>query len=626
MLNWGEPVWEVVDRDICARIGRLHTEHGVVETPALMPVINPGSRIINPKEILEQIKPKMVITNAYILYKNIDMREEAILNGIHKLLGFDGVVMADSGSYQLLRYGGVDITNHETLEFQKEIGVDIATPLDIPTPPRETHLRAEADLETTYKHLEEAIELFSGCKQLLNGPVQGSTYPDLRRESAKWVSSKPFDIHAIGGVVPLMERYEFVEVTRIILEVKKHLNPARPVHLFGCGHPMLLPLAVMLGCDLFDSAAYALYAKDHRYLTPEKTIKLEELEYFPCCCKLCTSTDPKTLKNSSNQEITMFLATHNLLVTLAEIEKIKQAIRQGVLWDLVVSRARAHPALLAATKEAIKEYEHLERFTPIYKPSGIKYVGEETHRHPVVARAKQRIAPLLEKTSLVVKHPLLGEIPWELSESYPMGQVVMENNKNKANTRQKHGDNLEKIRMIADYQFFPGAGQTLFPSEVEIQTSKKTGRIRDILLEGERIATLRAENSLLVLGELGAKRLHAHTKEPTFRVCVDPEAAPFISQGSSVFSKFVLNADQRIRPYDEVLVTTPGDKLIAHGKALLSGCEMTFFKRGVAVKTRGAIKPHGENRQKVCSYVPSWYKPKTDETYDETDGHNHGRG
>ena len=75
----------------------------------------------------------------------------------------------------------------------------------------------------------------------------------------------PFTVNPIGGVVPLMMEYRFSELVDIILTVKGSLSPSRPVHLFGAGHPMLLSLSVLLGCDLFDSAAYVLYAQDLRY-------------------------------------------------------------------------------------------------------------------------------------------------------------------------------------------------------------------------------------------------------------------------------------------------------------------------------------------------------------------------
>ena len=96
-----------------------------------MPVIHPGKQSIDVKTFGAEI----VITNAYIIYKNEELREKAPKEGVHSLINFDGPVMTDSGSFQLSEYGDVDINNREVIEFQELIGSDIGTSLDIPTPP-----------------------------------------------------------------------------------------------------------------------------------------------------------------------------------------------------------------------------------------------------------------------------------------------------------------------------------------------------------------------------------------------------------------------------------------------------------------------------------------------------------
>ena len=82
------------------------------------------------------------------------------------------------------------------------------------------------------------------------------------------VDGKGFSIHPIGGIVPLMEQQRYRELFEILLASKASLPPDRPVHFFGCGHPLLFPMSIALGVDIFDSAAYAIFARDDRLLTP----------------------------------------------------------------------------------------------------------------------------------------------------------------------------------------------------------------------------------------------------------------------------------------------------------------------------------------------------------------------
>ncbi|MDI3503025.1 MAG: hypothetical protein PWR13_706 [Archaeoglobi archaeon] len=148
---------------------------------------------------------------------------------------------------------------------------------------------------------------------------------------------------------------------------------------------------------------------------------------------------------------------------------------------------------------------------------------------------------------------------------------------------------LRRVRRIADYQFGEGAGEALFPDNCEFILSS-TGKIRQILEEGKRIATLRAECGLLTLSIYGARKLHSKIPPPRLRVFVNSEAAPFVADGKNVFSKHVLRCDENIRALDEVLVVDEDDRLLATGRAVLSSCEMGVFKRGMAVSVRESIK------------------------------------
>ena len=104
--------------------------------------------------------------------------------------------------------------------------------------------------------------------------VQGSIYPELRMKCAKELSKIDADLYPIGGVVPLMENQRYTDFIRCIISSKKGLDPSKPVHLFGAGHPLIFPLAVALGCDFFDSSAYAKYATGDRMIFHWGTEKL----------------------------------------------------------------------------------------------------------------------------------------------------------------------------------------------------------------------------------------------------------------------------------------------------------------------------------------------------------------
>ncbi len=148
---------------------------------------------------------------------------------------------------------------------------------------------------------------------------------------------------------------------------------------------------------------------------------------------------------------------------------------------------------------------------------------------------------------------------------------------------------LNRVRIIADYQFGKGAGNALFPDIVEFKMST-TGRVRQILVEGKRIATVRAQDGVLTLGIAGAMKLHGFLKFPNNRVVVNSDAAPFVSKGKNAFAKHVVEADPDIRAGEEVMVVDEKDSFLATGKTVLCALEMTAFKKGVAVEIRNGIK------------------------------------
>jgi len=148
--------FEIKERDLLARIGRLKTKSGIVETPLLFPVVNPSIQPISPKKIGEVFGCEALITNAYILKKRF--QKAPVEKGLHKFLDYNGVVMTDSGAYQILRYGDIEITPREIIQYQEKIDTDIATILDHPTGLKVTKKHAEKTVNTTTKNAKQLFK------------------------------------------------------------------------------------------------------------------------------------------------------------------------------------------------------------------------------------------------------------------------------------------------------------------------------------------------------------------------------------------------------------------------------------------------------------------------------------
>ncbi|WP_048188333.1 tRNA guanosine(15) transglycosylase TgtA [Methanobacterium paludis] len=378
------------------RVGILKTPHGNIKTPALMPVIHPGKQTLDVKKFGAEI----VITNAYIMYKNEDLRAKVLEEGVHKFIDFPGPIVTDSGSFQLSVYGDIDVTNREIIEFQEAIGTDIGTSLDIPTPPYVKRERAERELEITLERAKEALDVRD--KLLLNSVVQGSTFPDLRSRCADEIGSMGFDVYPIGAVVPLMESYKYSDLLDVVMASVTHLPESQPRHLMGAGHPMVFAFAVAMGCDLFDSAAYILYAKGDRFMMPTGTYKLENLVEMPCSCPVCNSYTPEDLRGMEKDKRMKLIAQHNLHISLAEIRTIRQAIVDGNLMELVEQRCRSHPYLLDGLRNFKKYTSNFEEYDPASKNSAFFYSGPESLARSEIYRHLKKMERLPPKENLLL--------------------------------------------------------------------------------------------------------------------------------------------------------------------------------------------------------------------------------
>ena len=251
-----------------------------------------------------------------------------------------------------------------------------------------------------------------------------------------------------------MESYNFSILSQLI-RTTKLVVPNKPIHLFGAGHPLTIPLAVALGCDTFDSASYILYAKDNRYMYSHGTLRLEEISYFPCCCPVCSYYTVKELLNEDREIRINNLAKHNLFVLKQEVSSVKQSIYDGRLWEYVLQKARSHPKLRDAMYE-IKNFEYLQNYTPLFKQKAIylfepldQYRPElKNFRNMLINNYKpfnndilllypdRGIRPfylssifknLIDKYSpsvVCLYNPFFGLIPVELSDTYPASHNV----------------------------------------------------------------------------------------------------------------------------------------------------------------------------------------------------------
>ncbi len=385
--------FEVKVTDLAGRIGRFNVKGTWLETPLYLPVVHPINQVIPPSE-LYRIGFKAVITNAYITYRRYGEAGKEL--GIHRIIEYEGVVMTDSGGYQVLEYGDVMVPPKVMAEYQRDIGSDIAVILDTPTGYRTKRKRAEETVRLTIEAARESLEVIKGGGPLWVGPIQGGDHLDLVEYSAREMSRYPFDLFAIGSPVEIMNNYDFRTLVDIVMTAKANLPYGSPVHLFGAGHPLTMALAVAMGCDMFDSASYILFAREGRYMTPYGVRRFEELDYLPCPCPVC-SKGKEYLAELPEEDKVKSLALHNLYVLKYEMDGIKLAIKEGRLWEYVLMKSRSHPALHKAVLHLFTKREYLDKLeeeTPMFKDRAIFLFDRLDVNRPEVRRHRARLGHL----------------------------------------------------------------------------------------------------------------------------------------------------------------------------------------------------------------------------------------
>jgi 7-cyano-7-deazaguanine tRNA-ribosyltransferase len=442
--------FEVKETDLLGRVGVLKVGGRTLETPCLLPVVHPVNQAVSTKE-LSAMGFRGLMTNSYIIRSR--RKDEALRDGIHEMLDFDGVLMTDSGGYQVLEYGDLEVGYGEVASFQADIGSDLAVTLDRPTGYPQSRRAAENSVDYSLRNAVSTIKEYGGRKTVWMGPIQGGLYQDLVSKSAASLWKAGFEFLALGSPVQVMENYMFAELLKMVVAARRPIPYSVPLHLFGAGHPLTMALAVALGCDTFDSASYALFARNGRYMTHGGVLSLEMMKYLPCSCSVCARTSVRGLQDLDVRERTKLVATHNLFMLREEVEACKEAIAEGRLWDLVEEKSMAHPRLRDAFVELSKHRDLLVEGTALLKDRGLMLRSEEDLERPELVSAGKRLESVLKRTSRVAVlltpwdslpvgkrrlgsrgsrhgsdiykiHPALGVYPAELDFVYPFTQFV----------------------------------------------------------------------------------------------------------------------------------------------------------------------------------------------------------
>ncbi len=693
--DWG--LFEITNRDGAARIGRIHTKHGAITTPMLLPVINPNLRTIEPREMWEKYGIEALITNSYVIWKHEDLRTTALSDGIHSLIDFPGAVVTDSGTFQSYVYGDVEVGPEEIVTFQRDMGVDIGTMLDVFGRPDMTREQLENSVRETADRAKPSLSV-AGSEMLLNGPIQGGTHADLRAESSLLMGSaesegRGFAVHPIGGIVPLMEQQRYQELFEILLASKSNLPPDRPVHFFGCGHPMLFPMAIALGVDLFDSAAYAIFARDDRLLTPEGTVKLGDIQEWPFNSHALFGTTPQSVREMDGDERSTILAKHNLEVTQAELARCREAIRNGTIWELAEKRSHASPYLREAflwLQEQLDDPDEgpigdsVLRMIASTNPlrGGGEGLGDEIEYRPHILHIQALLATrwrvpgswwdattgppervlLIEgapppwrnsalasviehlveepRTVVMISTPI-GPIPFSMEdvspwchltgpdgiwdpifddeevlealEEFGLSEVPLiraipiegEEDQTKAPEVREWLDRcsvVDKLALLCAINPSDGCKMT------DGMTSRKsrTDRLVNVSSGGGHILSPRLTDGGISLTTHGASIANALNTSPVPdfgsseedsdfpgipRVCIIDDAVPFVGKGRNVMHGYISGADSHLTPGQPCIVVDSTGALVAHGTPVTTHLEMSFLRKGVAVKVReGAMK------------------------------------
>lgn len=293
---------EGTDKGSKARVGRLTTDHGEIQTPIFMPVGTAGTvKAVHQRELKDDIKAQIILGNTYHLYlrPGLDILQQA--GGLHKFNGWDKPILTDSGGYQVYSLSDIRkiseegatfkshidgskhfFTPEKVMDIQRIIGADIIMAFDECTPYPCEYGYAHKSMEMTHRWLKRCCERFDateglyGYSQTLFPIVQGSVYKDLRIQSAEFIAAQGREGNAIGGLSvgePAEMMYEMTDVVCSILPTDK------PRYLMGVGTPANLLECIALGVDMFDCVMPTRNARNGMMFTTEGIINIRNKKW-----------------------------------------------------------------------------------------------------------------------------------------------------------------------------------------------------------------------------------------------------------------------------------------------------------------------------------------------------------
>jgi queuine tRNA-ribosyltransferase len=285
-----------------ARAGTITTDHGTIETPIFMPVGTVASvKGVHQRELKDEINPDIILGNTYHLYLRPQTQILEKAGGLHKFMNWDRNILTDSGGYQVyslsanrkIKEEGVKFKSHidgsyhfftpeNVMEIQRTIGADIIMAFDECTPYPCDYRYAQRSMHMTHRWLDRCINHLDkvpvkyGYEQTFFPIIQGSTYKDLRQQSAEYIANAGAQGNAIGGLSvgePAEEMYAMTEIVTAILPEDK------PRYLMGVGTPINILENIALGIDMFDCVMPTRNARNGMLFTANGTINIKNKKW-----------------------------------------------------------------------------------------------------------------------------------------------------------------------------------------------------------------------------------------------------------------------------------------------------------------------------------------------------------
>ena len=350
------------DKDCEARLGKLHTPHGIIETPVFMPVGTQATvKAMSPRE-LEEVGAGIILSNTYHLYLRPGHKLIKEAGGLHKFMAWDRPILTDSGGFQVFSLGdlrkikeeGVEFRSHidgsghlftpeKVMEIEMDLGADIAMTFDECVSYPVTYEYAHQAMERTTRWAERCRAAHCREDQALFAIVQGSVYPELRARSAQSLVSFDFPGYAVGGLSvgePKELMYEMLEVTIPFLPAGK------PRYLMGVGSPDCVVEGVLRGIDMFDCVLPTRIARNGTVFTSRGKVVIRNARYKndltpldpSCGCYTCQTFTRAYLRHlfNVNEILGLRLTTiHNLHFLLDFMKQIRKAIFMDKMRDFV---------------------------------------------------------------------------------------------------------------------------------------------------------------------------------------------------------------------------------------------------------------------------------------------------